>query len=179
MISIIAAVAGNRVIGKGNKLLWKIPADMEHFKSLTAGHTVIMGRKTFESIGRPLPGRKNVVLSRNANFKAEGCYVIHSAAEALELAGSENAFVIGGAEIYAGFMDYAERLYITLIDENFDGDAHFPEIDPEIWLMVSKVKGRKDEKNPYEYYFLTYVKRDLSVKIDFDAKNIGDTLEKR
>jgi len=179
MISIIAAVAGNRIIGKGNKLPWKIPADMEHFKNLTDGHTVIMGRKTFESIGRPLPGRKNVVMSRNSNFKAEGCYVIHSAAEALELAGSEEVFVMGGAELYAEFMDYAERMYITLIDEDFDGDAHFPEIDSKIWLMVSKVKGQKDEKNPYEYYFLTYVKRDLSFKTDFDAKNIGEKLENR
>ena len=170
MISIIAAVAGNRIIGKENRLPWRLPADMEHFKRMTSGHTVIMGRKTFESIGNPLPGRKNVVLSKDANFKADGCRVIHSLDEALELAKDEEVFVIGGAELYAGFMDYAERLYITLIGEDFEGDVHFPKIDTDNWILVSKVKGARDEMNPYNYYFLTYVKRDSSGEGDFDAK---------
>lgn len=158
MISMIAAMGRNRVIGKDNRLPWKLSADLAHFKRLTLGYTVVMGRKTFESIGRPLPSRKNVIVSRNNDYNADGCEVVGSLDELLERAACEEFFVIGGADIYSRFISYADRLYITFIDEEFDGDAFFPEIDPDVWSLVSKAKGERDEKNPYDYYFMEYVR---------------------
>ena len=156
MISLIVAMDKNHVIGKDNKIPWSLPADLAYFKKVTMGNTVIMGRKTFESIGRPLPGRQNVVITRNNNYTAEGCIIYNSIEDALETAGSKDVFIIGGANIYREFLPYANRLYITLIEECFLGDTYFPEINYKEWKLTSKTKGERDDKNPYNYYFLTY-----------------------
>jgi len=159
MISIIFAMGRNRVIGKDNNLPWRLPADLAYFKSKTIGHTVIMGRKTYESLGKPLPGRNNVVITRNRALEIEGCTVYSSIEEALRLGDSEEVFVIGGADIYKSFLPYADKLYITSIDDTFEGDTFFPEIDYSLWRLVSDIPGEKNEKNPYMYSFLVYERR--------------------
>ena len=157
MISFVVAMSQNRVIGKDNALPWRLPADLAYFKRLTTGHTVIMGRKTYESIGRPLPNRQNVILTKNTQFQAPGCIVFHSVGEILDwLDDDKEHFVIGGSEIFSQFLPYAKRMYITHIYEDFEGDTHFPEIDMSEWKLVSKEKGIKDEKNPYDYEFFVY-----------------------
>ncbi|MCX7922505.1 MAG: dihydrofolate reductase [Clostridia bacterium] len=159
MISLIVAMDKNRAIGKDNKLPWNLPADLAYFKKVTMGHTVIMGRKTFESIGKPLPGRQNVVVTRNKNYVAEGCSTIHSIEEALKYRENEEAFVIGGADIFKEFLPCTDRLFITLIDDEFEGDTYFPQIEYSKWLLISKTTGEKNEKNPYTYHFLVYEKK--------------------
>lgn len=158
MISLIAAMAQNRVIGKDNRLPWRLPADMAYFKQTTMGHPVVMGRKTFESIGKPLPGRRNIILTRDPDFRAEGCEVCHSitAVLALSRAGEKEFFIIGGDSVYSAFFPLADRLYLTFIAQSFAGDAFFPEIDARKWRLVSKTQGEINEKNPYEYSFLIY-----------------------
>lgn len=128
MISMVVAMSQNRVIGKLGKMPWNIPEDLQYFKRLTTGHTVIMGRKTFESIGRPLPNRLNVVLTQNEAYKAEGCVIVHSIEEVLEKyhKSEEELFIIGGSTLYKAFMPYATKLYITLIEKEFEGDTFFP-----------------------------------------------------
>src|SRR3989338_1455338 len=139
IISLIAAMGRRRVIGKGNSLPWKLPADMERFKKLTSGKPVIMGRKTFESIGKPLLNRKNIILTRDKTYKAEGCIVVHASQDALKAAnGAPEAVVIGGAQIYKEFLPMANRMYLTFIDEDFEGDAYFPEFDTNEWKETSK-----------------------------------------
>lgn len=159
MISMIVAVGKNGVIGKDNKLPWKLPADLAYFKKVTWGSTVIMGRKTFESIGKPLPGRDNVILTRDPDYRQEGCRVVHSASGAVQLAEGKEAFIIGGAAVYTEFIPYAEKLYITYIDQEFDGDAFFPRIPEDTWVLVAEEKGIRDEKNSYDYFFRIYEKR--------------------
>lgn len=156
MISLIAAMDRNRTIGKDNRMPWRLPADMAYFKKLTTGHSVIMGRKTFESIGKPLPGRRNIIITRDREFAVEGCIVCHSVEEALKFDDGEEVFIIGGAEVYAEFMPHAGRLYITLLEEDFAGDAFFPEINTAVWKLVSKTPGEKNEKNPYTYAFVVF-----------------------
>jgi len=158
MLFAVVAIGKNGVIGnKDNEIPWKLPADMKHFKELTMGHPVIMGRKTYESIGKPLPGRQNIILTHQLNFTAPGgTVIVHSVDEAIALVGDQDAAVIGGAEIYKLMMSKMDRLYVTEIKQPFDGTAFFPEIDPARWKEVSRVQGPKDEKNPFEYYFLTY-----------------------
>jgi dihydrofolate reductase len=160
MISLIVAMDRNRLIGRNNDLPWRLPADLAYFKRVTMGHPIIMGRKTFESIGKPLPGRENIIVTRNKNFQAEGCTVVHSMSELLErfASSSEEVFVIGGAELFKEALPVAERLYITHIEEVFEGDTWFPEISKD-WKEVSREKGVQDEKNPYEYYFTVYEKK--------------------
>lgn len=160
-ISMIFAMDRNRVIGIDNKLPWRLPADMAYFRKATMGHTVLMGRKTYESIGKPLDGRRNVIVTTNRDFQAEGCLVVHSVEEAMSLAdGDENeVFVIGGAEIYRLVLPFADRLHVTEIDHEFAGDAFFPEIDDRIWEPVSVEQGVTDEKNPYSYRFVVYERR--------------------
>jgi dihydrofolate reductase len=160
MISIILAMDKNKLIGSKNGLPWRLPADLAYFKKITIGHTIIMGRKTYESIGRPLPGRRNVILTRDYSFVAEGCIICNTLDDALKFGHNEEVFVIGGAEIYSQFLPYARKLYITKIDEAFEGDTYFDEIDFRKWRLVSKQAGTKDEKNPYTYYFLVY-ERDI------------------
>ncbi|PLT29324.1 dihydrofolate reductase [Peribacillus deserti] len=158
MISFLVAMDKNRVIGKDNGLPWHLPADLKYFKQVTMGHPIIMGRKTYESIGRPLPGRENIILTRNQEYKAEGCTIIHTIEELIELEENRKVecFVIGGAEIFNLSFSIADRIYITEIDEVFEGDTHFPEINMKEWELVSKEKGPKDDKNPYDYYFCVY-----------------------
>ncbi|NDI35397.1 dihydrofolate reductase [Chengkuizengella sediminis] len=155
-LSIIFAMDQNRLIGKDNKLPWYLPGDLAFFKKTTLQHPVLMGRKTYESIGRPLPKRKNIILTQNKNYKAEGCIVVNTIEDALGQCNDEENFVIGGSEIYKLLLPYVNKLYVTQIEHVFDGDSYFPEIDEKIWEQTNKVKGIKDEKNPYDYYFITY-----------------------
>lgn len=155
MISIIVAMGKNRTIGKNGAIPWKLPADVRHFKETTMGHAVVMGRKTHESIGKALPGRKNIVITRQQDYSVPECIVVHSLDEALQTA-KEDVFVIGGEEIYREAMLRADKLYVTLIDQNFDGDARFPEIDTSIWHIVDRKEGVVDEKNLYPHRFLMF-----------------------
>ncbi len=148
-ISIIAAVAGNGVIGQKNDLPWRIPEDMAYFKKMTLGKSVIMGKNTFESIGKPLPERKNIVLSRDTSYK--NCFMAESIEEALALVEGEEAMVIGGASIYSQFMPMANKLYLTMIDQEFEGDSFFPEIDFNEWREESRIKGRGDGGLRYDF----------------------------
>ena len=161
MISLLVAMAQNRVIGKDNQLPWHLPEDLAYFKRVTMGHPIVMGRKTFESIGRVLPGRQNVIVTRNPHFSHEGCLVLHSIEEIINFANNYNGevFVIGGAEIFKEILPYADRLYITKIVHTFSGDAFFPVFDEAEWKLVSSEKGLKNEKNPYDYTFLVYERR--------------------
>jgi dihydrofolate reductase len=155
-MSIIAAVGRNNVIGKGNKLPWNLPADLKHFKELTLGKPIIMGQRTFESIGKPLPGRTNIVLSLDENFKPPGCVIAHSIDEALRITeGAKEVMIAGGASVYKQFLPLANKMYLTLIDADFEGDAYFPEFNWEDWEVVEKIGNQPDEKNPYKYTFLT------------------------
>lgn len=156
-IALIAAVAERGVIGRANKLLWRIPEDMKYFRAVTKGHPVVMGRSTYESIGRPLPGRRNVVLSRNADYAPDGVEVVGSVEEALSLvAGAERAFVIGGGVVYREFLPYADAMYLTEIAHTWEGDATFPEWEPNEWRLAQERKGVYDIANPYLYVFREY-----------------------
>ncbi len=157
-LSIIAAVAKNNVIGNENKLLWRIPLDMKFFKNTTTGHPIIMGRKTFLSIGRALPNRRNIVITRDENFSFENVEVFHSIEEIVSLFkdAKGEAFIIGGADIYKQFFPIVDKLYITHIDEEFIGDTSFPEINQNIWKKESENKVEKSEENPYQIRFATY-----------------------
>lgn len=156
MISFIVAMDDNRVIGNNNQLPWNLPADLAYFKKITLGHPIIMGRKTFESIGRPLPGRRNIVISRNQLFKVDGVEVVHSLEEAMVLVEDTEAFVIGGATIFEQAFEFVQRLYITFIHKTFDGDTYFKDFSLDDWILHSSEKGIKDEKNPYDHEFVVY-----------------------
>jgi dihydrofolate reductase len=157
IFSMIAAIGKNNELGKGNQLIWKLPADMKHFRTLTSGHPVIMGRKTFESIGRPLPNRRNVVVTRDTNYSAEGVEIVHSLEEASALFKdpNEEVFNIGGGELYKQGMQYADKLYITHVDGQFEADVFFPTIGPE-WEKVSEEYYEKDSENAHAYSFVEY-----------------------
>ena len=157
MISLLVAMDRNRLIGKDNDLPWHLPADLAYFKRITMGHPIIMGRKTHQSIGRVLPGRENIILTRNPDYLAEGCKVIHSIEEIIAMNNpSEELFIIGGAEIFKEILPFSDRLYITEIDEAFTGDTFFPEFSTNEWKLISKEIGIKNEKNPYAYSFAVY-----------------------
>ena len=159
MLSIIVAKAKNNIIGKDNKLLWHLPDDLKRFKELTTGHNIIMGRKTFESLGRVLPNRKHIVFTQNPDFKIddENVQVVHSMLEIQEyIESKEENFVIGGAMIYNLLMPYVTKMYVTEIDKDFDGDTFFPKINTEIWKEVSREKGPSDDKNDFDYDYVTY-----------------------
>ncbi|MFS0764562.1 dihydrofolate reductase [Peribacillus phoenicis] len=161
MISLIVAMDQNRVIGNNNKLPWHLPADLQYFKKVTMGHPIVMGRKTFESIGRVLPGRENVIVTRNQDFKAEGCVVLHDIAEIKMFADTrdEEVFVIGGAEIFKEILPFTDRLYITEIHETFEGDTFFPVNDENEWDKISSNPGSIDEKNRYAHDFIILQKK--------------------
>lgn len=160
VISIIAAIAKNGVIGKDNRLPWHLPADFKHFKDKTLGKPVIMGQKTFESIGKPLPGRKNIVLSLDKNFSPSGCIVARSVEDALKAAGDvEEVMICGGASVYKQFLPLAHKLYLTLIDEYCDGDAFFPEFNWSDWQEIEKINNQPDQENPCKYTFITLIKK--------------------
>ena len=157
VLSIIVAAAENNVIGRDNGLIWRLSADLKHFKALTTGHTILMGRKTFESIGRALPNRRNIVISRNPEFEAAGCEVVHSVEEALELTKNEDeVFVTGGGTIYKKLWDKADRLYLTVVHQVCEGGTVIPPVDPKVWKEVAREAGKADEKNECDYTFINY-----------------------
>ncbi len=163
-IRLIVAISENNAIGKDNNLIWHLPEDLKRFKRLTTGHTIVMGRNTYESIGRPLPNRKNIVITRQKDYTAEGCMVVNSIEEALEVSKNEKeVFIIGGSQIYKQVLDkdLAEQLDITLVHHSFDADTFFPEIDLNVWKKIIRIdydKDDKDNKNTYDYSFITYTK---------------------
>ena len=156
-ISIVAALARNRTIGRDNGMPWRLPEDLKRFKQLTLGHAVIMGRKTFESIGSPLTGRSNIVVTRSSDWSRPGCLAVQSLAAAIAAVGpSGDAFVIGGAQIYALAMPRAERLYMTEIERDYEGDAFFPEFDRSRWREVSRERRTFAAAEPLNYAFVVY-----------------------
>lgn len=158
MISMIVAKDKNGIIGKDNELIWHIPEDLKHFKNKTLGKVIVMGRKTYESIGRSLPGRDNVVLTRDKEFRADGVDVVNSVDEVLTLLNTnDEVVVIGGDSVYKQFMKHADTLYVTEIDYKFEGDTFFPEITEE-WELVSSDEGEQSG-DKYKYYFNKYEKR--------------------
>ncbi|WP_443939672.1 dihydrofolate reductase [Pedobacter sp. MW01-1-1] len=154
-LSIAVAVGENWAIGKDNQLLWHMPADLKFFKETTSGHTVVMGRKTFDSVGRPLPKRRNIVITRAKDLKIEQVEVVNSLEEAIELTKQEEkpVFIVGGAEIYRQALPLCNTLYLTTIHHVFDADTFFPEINRTEWEEISKERHPADEKNPYDYTF--------------------------
>ncbi|UMB52495.1 dihydrofolate reductase [Lutibacter sp. A64] len=159
MITIIAAIAKNNALGKDNKLIWHLPADLKRFKQVTLNHHIIMGRKTFESLGKPLPNRTSIIISRNKNYKVEGCIVVNSLEEAIKAAAEdENPFILGGAEIYKQAIDIADKLDLTFVHHTFEADAFFPKIDTSIWKETSRQDFKADEKNNYDYSFVSFEK---------------------
>lgn len=159
MLSIVVAKAKNNIIGKDNKIIWNLPEDLKRFKELTTGHTIIMGRKTFESLGEVLPNRKHIIFSQNPDFKVkdENVEVVHSLLQIQDLIeGKEETFIIGGAMIYNFLMPYVKKMYVTEIDQEFEGDSFFPKINEDTWKEVNREKGIKDEKNNLDYEFVIY-----------------------
>jgi len=155
MISIIAALAENRVIGLNNTLPWRLPNDLKHFRRLTTGHAIILGRKNYESIGKPLPERTNIVITRNRDFRADGCLIAHSLDEALVLADNDpEIFIIGGAEIYRAALARTNRLYLTRVHAAIPGDTYFPEFDETEWREISRERHERDERHAYAYSFV-------------------------
>ena len=158
-ISIIVAIGENHAIGKNNQLLWHIPADLKHFKDITSGHSIIMGRKTFDSVGKPLPKRRNIVVSRQ-DLTIPGCEVVKSIEEGLTLcAGEDEVFIGGGAEIYRMAMQKTNRIYLTIIHKNYDADTFFPEINQDEWEEKQREDHQPDEKNKLPYSFITLERR--------------------
>ncbi|TAK77054.1 MAG: dihydrofolate reductase [Gammaproteobacteria bacterium] len=154
ILSAIVAMGENRVIGKNNQLPWRLPADLRHFKAITTGHPIIMGRKTYESIGRPLPNRLNIIVTRNRAFEAPGCVVVTSMAEAVQQADGEEAFIIGGAEVYQQAMPLVQRLYLTVVHHVFEGDAYFPALNMAEWREAAREKHEADEENAWACSFV-------------------------
>jgi len=155
--TIIAAIGQNNELGKDNNLIWHLPADLKRFKQLTTGHHIIMGRKTFESIGIPLPNRTTVIISRDSNYKVQGCITVNSLEKALDVSKKDpTPFIIGGAQIYNQALKIADKLEITYVHQEFEADVFFPKIDLTIWKEVHREFHKKDEKNKYDYSFVTY-----------------------
>lgn len=158
IVSAIVAMSENRVIGKNNRLPWHLPSDLKHFKTITTGHPILMGRKTYESIGRPLPNRTNIIITRNSTFQAAGCVVVTSIEEAVQHASSENAaeiFIIGGALVYRQLMPHIQRIYLTIVHHEFEGDAYFPKLNMNEWKESARERHPADTENAYAYSFIT------------------------
>ncbi len=160
-VTLIAAIARNRVIGKDGDLPWRLPADLKHFKRTTVGHPLIMGRRTFESFGRPLPDRTNIVVTRNRDYRVEGAVIVPSFGEAMQVARREGdeIFIGGGEEVFRHFLPSADRMILTWIDEEFEGDTFFPEFDESEWRVVSREEHQPDEKNRWPYSFVVYERK--------------------
>lgn len=158
MISLLWAMDENWAIGRNNQLPWHLPEDLKYFKRVTMGKPIAMGRKTYDSIGRPLPGRENIVITRNQGVTIEGCTVIHDVKDLL-MRDDEELFVIGGAEIFKEILPFADRLYVTEIREEFEADTFFPKYNLSEWELIESTSGIKDEKNPYNYEFLVYQRK--------------------
>nr|WP_236839517.1 type 3 dihydrofolate reductase [Beggiatoa leptomitoformis] len=155
MISVIVAMNPQRIIGFNNKMPWHLPADLSYFRRITMGKPMVMGRKTYESIGKPLPGRQTIILSHQLDLHVEGCQVIHSLAEVLHvLHDYPELMVIGGGSVYATLLPYAQRLYLTIIEGEFVGDTYFPDYKPENWQVTQRETHAADAKNPFNYTFL-------------------------
>ena len=162
MLSTIVAIANDNVIGKDNKLIWHLPEDLKRFKQITTGKNIIMGRKTFESLGRVLPNRKHIILCNDMemNIDNENVEILDDISKLDKYINSaEENFVIGGATIYKLLMPYVSKLYITKINQDFEGDVYFPEIKDTEWKEISKEKGLKNEENPYDYEYITYIRK--------------------
>lgn len=161
MITIIAAIGKRNELGKDNDLIWHLPADLKRFKKVTTGHTIIMGRNTFESIGKPLPNRRSIIITRNKDYKQDGCEVVHSLEEAIALVKNhDQAFIIGGAQIYKESIakGLVDALDITKVHQEFEADVFFPEIDENQWNEITREDFSSDEKNKYNYSFLSFKK---------------------
>jgi dihydrofolate reductase len=160
MTTIVVAMGEKNEIGADNQLLWHLPKDLKHFKDLTSGHPIIMGRKTYESIGKALPNRTNIVISRKKNWFEEGILIVGSIKEAVKFAKKidENVFIVGGGNVYEQTMEIADRLEVTLVKAELKADTFFPKIDPKIWKLSEEVFHEKDEKNQYDFSFQTYEK---------------------
>jgi dihydrofolate reductase len=159
IISIVVAIAENHAIGKDNKLLWHLPNDLKHFKTITSGHTVIMGRKTYDSVGKPLPNRRNIVVTRK-HIDIPGCEVVNSLEAAVDLCKSEEeVFIVGGAEIYRLAMAITNKIYLTIVHQKFEGDTYFPDIEKNIWVETEREDFEPDERNKLSYSFITLERR--------------------
>jgi dihydrofolate reductase len=157
ILSLIAAVSKNNMIGNNNELIWHLPADLAHFKKITSGHTIIMGRKTYESIGRALPNRRNIVISRQEGLSAPGCEIMQSLQEAVDACLQEKeVFIIGGGEIYRQLLPVADKIYLTRVYHDFEGDTRFPDINFSEWKLITYAKHHADEKNAFNYSFSEY-----------------------
>jgi len=154
MIKIIVATSKNKVIGNNNELIWKLSSDLKRFKELTTGHPVVMGRKTYESIGKPLPNRRNIIITRNLEYEVNGFEVVSSLEEALLLTNND-CFIIGGGEIYKQSLEVADKIYLTIVHKDFEGDTTFPELGKE-WATIDTKDFDADEKNEYNYSFIEY-----------------------
>lgn len=161
MITLIAAIAKNNALGKDNDLIWHLPADLKRFKKVTTGHPILMGRNTFESIGKPLPNRTSIIITRNNNYFIDGCLIANSIEQAIELVEGKDAFIIGGAQIYKEALEQSlvDRLDITVLHHEFEADAFFPKIDMNVWKEVAREDYKADEKNKYDYSFVSYERR--------------------
>ncbi|MDO6737920.1 dihydrofolate reductase [Wenyingzhuangia sp. 2_MG-2023] len=160
MTTIIAAVGENNELGKDNDLIWHLPADLKRFKKVTTGHHIIMGRNTYESIGKPLPNRTTIIISRNNNYKADGCIITDSLEKALEISKTDdNAYVIGGAQIYKEAIELVDVLDLCEIHRTFNADTFFPEIDKTIWKEIKRESFSADKENEYDFSFVKYKRR--------------------
>jgi len=160
VITIIAAIGKNGELGKDNDLIWHLPNDLKRFKKVTDGHHIIMGRKTFESLGKPLPNRTTIIITRNHNYNVGGCIIVNSLEEALKAASPDpNPYILGGAEIYKQAMKIADYLDLTLVEATFDADAFFPKIDANNWEEISRRDFKADNEHEYNYSFVTYKKK--------------------
>lgn len=160
MITLIAAISTNNALGKDNDLIWRLPADLKRFKKVTSRHHILMGRNTFESIGKPLPNRTSVIITRNNNYKKEGCLIANSIEEAIACTEGKDAFIIGGAQVYKQALEnnLIDQLDITRVHKEFEADVFFPEIDTTVWKEISREDFLADEKNGYDYSFISYQK---------------------
>jgi dihydrofolate reductase len=165
LISQIAAMARNRVIGRDNRLPWHMPDDLAWFFRITRGHHIIMGRRNYEANGRALPGRTNIVITRNRDYRAPDCVVAHTVEEALDYArrqGEEEVFIVGGGEIYAATLSLTDRVYLTIIDTEVEGDTSYPVLDPQEWEEISRDPRKADDRNPYNYTFYIFERKNKS-----------------
>ncbi|WP_256006934.1 MULTISPECIES: dihydrofolate reductase [Pedobacter] len=160
IVSAVVAISENRAIGKDNQLLWHLPKDLKHFKKITSGHTVIMGRKTYDSVGKPLPNRRNIVITRRTDLEIEGAEVVSSLDAALELCRHETeVFIIGGAEIYKLALQRTDRIYLTTVHETYDADAFFPELNETLWKETESQRHEADDRHSVAFTFSTLERR--------------------
>lgn len=156
----IAAASENNALGKNNEMIWNLPNDFKRFKNLTSGHHIIMGRKTFKSLEKPLPNRTHIVITRQKNYAPEGCIVVHSMEEAIEICPeNENSYIIGGGEIYTLGMPFSDKIELTLVHHNFEADAFFPEIELKDWEITNSEFQPKDERHLFNYTYQTYSRK--------------------